>query len=160
MRLIKAVICAFVISGYWIAIAQVHAQTLTQDQPLSFGLIGMIPSETSGDITIDLAGTTTASGAMFSAMDGQFGTFSATGVTPPFSAVSLSAAQISPLSNAGNPPGATLSLSNFLFPSSPTSNAQAKLTFDMGATLSTDGTISQYGTGAYTGSIVITLIVP
>lgn len=157
MRPIYVVIFAAVLSGIWFP--RVQAQSLIEDQPLSFGLIGIIPSMSSGTVSVDLAGTTTTSGAIFSATSGQVGTYTATGFTA-LTAVSLSATMQTALSNAGNPPGATLSLSAFVFPDPAITDSGGQLIFDMGATLTTDGTITDYGSGIYDGTLVITIIIP
>ena len=157
MRVIKIAVLAFLASGIWLA--PVQAQSIIENQGLSFGILGLVPTAASGQITVDLTGTTTTSGAAISTSPGQLGNYTANDLGRQ-TLVTITVSQVTALSNAGSPPGATLSLSNFLFPDPAVTNNQSKLIFDLGATLTTDGTITDYAEGAYSGTILITIVVP
>lgn len=157
MRAIKTAICAILLLGIWLA--QASAASLLENQPLSFGTMGLVPPSASGQVVVDMAGTTIASGAAISTAPGQAGNYTANGFGQQ-SLVTIIVSQVSALSTAGGPPGTTLSLSNFDFPDPAITNNQSKLIFDLGATLTTDGTIQDYVAGAYTGTILITVVLP
>ncbi|MCH8863263.1 MAG: DUF4402 domain-containing protein [Proteobacteria bacterium] len=157
MRIFKATFCAILLSGIWLA--PVQAQSLLENQSISFGTFGLVPVQTSGQVIIDLAGTTTVSGAVISTAPGQVGNFTVAGF-PSLTQVTITASQVTALSTAGSPPGATLSLSDFVFPDPAIIGNDTQLNFDMGATMTTDGTIIDYVAGAYSGTIMITVVVP
>lgn len=157
MRAINTTICAILLSGIWLA--QASAASLLENQPISFGTFGLVPIQSSGQVVVDMAGTTTVSGAVISTAPGQAGNYTANGFGRQ-NLVTIIVSQVSALSTAGGPPGTTLSLSNFVFPDPAVTNNQSKLIFDLGATLTTDGTIQDYVAGAYTGTILITVVVP
>lgn len=157
MRATKIIVSAFLLSGVFLG--QADAASLLENQPISFGTMGVIPTSASGQIMIDLAGVTTVSGAIISTSPAQLGNYTANGFGRQ-TLVSVTVSQVSPLSTAGGPPGTTLSMSNFVFPEPTITNNQSKLIFDLGATLTTDGTIQDYVAGAYSGTILITVIIP
>ncbi len=157
MRIFKATFFALLLSGIWLA--QASAASLLENQPLTFCTMGLIPIAASGQVVVDMAGTTIASGAAISTSPGQAGNYTALGFGRQ-TLVTILVSQVSALSSAGSPPGTTLSLSNFVFPDPAITNNQSKLIFDLGATLTTDGTIQDYVAGAYSGTIMITVVVP
>lgn len=157
MHIMSAISCAILLSAIWLT--PVQAASLLENQPLTFGTLGLIPVAPSGQVVVDMAGTTTASGAVISTAPGQAGNFTVAGF-PRLTQVTITASQVSAMSNAGSPPGATFSLSNFVFPDPAIVGNNTQLNFDMGATMTTDGTIADYVAGAYSGTILLTVVVP
>lgn len=157
MHIIKVTICAIMVSVTWGV--QVQAQNFVENQAISFGTFGLIPTEASGQVIIDLAGTTSVSGAAISTSPGQVGNYTVVGL-PRLTPVTITASQITALSTGGGPAGTTLSLSNFVFPDPAVVGNNSQLNFDMGATMTTDGTIKDYLAGAYSGTILLTVVVP
>lgn len=157
MRQELAVLCAL-----WAGIllpGTVCAQSISQDRAMSFGTFGIDPGITSGDIAVNLAGITSTSGAFFSLVDGDTGSYTVTGL-PVSTAVTIMGSEVDPLDTPANAPSAVMPLTDFLFPASPVSDPSGVLVFDMGCTASTQVDSVNYNAGSYSGVVLVTVVVP
>lgn len=150
-----------VLGALWAGIflpANTCAQSISQDTAMSFGTFSIDPGVASGSITVNLAGATSVTGSFFALVDGNAGTYTVTGM-PVSTALSIIGSQVNPLDTAANSPGTTLLLNGFDLPGSPASDPSGVLTFDMGCTASTQVDSSNYNSGSYSGTVLITVVV-
>ena len=130
-----------------------QAQTITENQPLRFGTIMLTDNNAPRQIQLLSNGNYNADPQIVFFTDPQLGNFTVTGY-PPLKILNVTINLVD-LTNGGTP---VFSLSNsFTNPALIVTNLSGSATFDVGATLSSDGSGSGFTDGSYDGVYSITV---
>lgn len=132
------------------------AAQLIQIQPLDFGTVTLLDSSTVGTVALAPDGTYVASPQIAMTSPPTPARFEATDF-PPNTAGSVSVTD-GTVTEGGNGTGQTFSISSYVIdPAVAVTDGNGDFTFDLGATLSTEGDGNAYPSGAYTGTITVTV---
>ncbi len=131
-----------------------NAQTITENQPLSFGKIVLVNNTAARQIELFPSGTYTADPEYIFFTDPQLGNITVDGY-PPATPLTVTVG-VTNLTAGGSP--ALFSLSDtFTNPASITTDGSGSVTFDVGATMKSDGSGSSFSDSLYDGSYTITV---
>lgn len=148
---IVAGFCAFFCLFYSVL---THAQTIVENQGLTFGTIILFDFNSVGQITVNSnTGSFNDNGQVYFMTDPQRGVYDVVG-GPPNAAYSI----ILPASVTLVGPGGTFTLDNFnSFPALPVTDPSGDATFYVGARMSSQGGGVNYNDGNYNSNFDITL---
>lgn len=153
---IIAFVAVFTVAGQ---IAKLNAQSITENTPISFGLVVVTDNSSVGSITVDISGATSSSGGMTSLTSGSAGQYHLSGLTPS-SPVTLSFTPFTVYPNGSSSGSVYFNMTGFTTNASITTSGAGTATFDLGATLQSSGNSVTYTDGDYSGDFTITIISP
>lgn len=132
------------------------AAGLEQTRPLDFGTITIVDFSTVGTVVLSPDGNYLASPQIVVSSAPTPGTFEATGFAPNTAGtVSVTDAAVT---EGGNGIGEAFTISTFTTqPGVVVTDGAGDFTFDLGATLTTEGDGGAYPSGAYTGTITVSV---
>lgn len=136
-----------------VLISTAHAQKITENQPLRFGKIVLIDNNAPRQIELFPSGTYSADPEFIFFTDPQLGNITVDGYTP---GTNLTVTVgVTNLTKGGS---AIFTTSNsFTNPASVVADGTGSATFDVGATLTSDGNGGSFSDGSYTGNYSVTV---
>jgi len=143
------IVASFVISS------PAHAFTLTEDQALDFGRFIVVSNSSASSVILSPNGNINSNGDILVYKDAQAGSYSITGA-PPLAATTITV----------TPDPLDLTIVNnrffradtFTFSNS-TTDGDGNMSFNIGATITSDGA-GTYNAATYTGGYVVTVTIP
>lgn len=135
----------------------IKAQTLTEDNRLTFGEIVMRNNASQQDITLFSNGSYTADPAYYFYSEPELGEYTVTGQVPNhIMDITVDVASTSIQPSGGGLPFFTL-VNPFTVPAVVTTNGAGTATFQIGATLRSNGSGAGFGDSAYDGVFIVTV---
>ncbi|HRC26689.1 MAG TPA: DUF4402 domain-containing protein [Alphaproteobacteria bacterium] len=133
-----------------------RAADLVQTQPLDFGTVTILDFSTAGTVVLSPDGTYVASPQIAVTSSPTPARFEATDFPP--STAGTVAVTNGTVTEGGNGTGETFSITNFVTdPAVAVTDGAGDFTFDLGATLTTEGDGGAYPSGTYTGTVTVTV---
>ena len=146
-------LCLF-LAGALMGSAQ--AASLTQTQPMDFGTVAILDFSTVSTVVLSPDGSYVASPQIAVTSSPTPARFEATDF-PPNTAGTVSVTD-GTVTEGGNGTGETFTVTDFVTdPAVAMTDGAGDFTFDLGATLTTEGDGGAYPSGAYTGTITVTV---
>lgn len=150
----KTFLCFFCLTCLYFLDNQANAQTITENQPLSFGKIVLVNNAAPRQIKLFPAGSYTADPEYIFFTDPQLGNITVDGY-PPATPLNVTVG-VTNLTGGGSP--ALFSIqSTFTNPASITTDGTGSATFDVGATLISDGSGASFTDNLYDGTYTVTV---
>lgn len=134
------------------------AQTLTEDQVLSFGTFALKNNNAAHAFIVHRDGSTTADAAYIEILPAQEAIFSITGC-PPNTNVTINIDNAS-MTLGGGGAGEAFTVDTYTLPPATQTDGAGDLTFDVGATMTSSGTGTMYTDGGHSDQFDVTIMCP
>lgn len=134
------------------------AQTLTEDQVLSFGTFALKNNSAAHAFIVHRDGSTTADPEYIEILPAQEAIFSVTGC-PPNTNVTINIDNAS-MTLGGGGAGEAFTVDTYTLPPVTQTDGAGNLTFDVGATMTSSGTGTMYTDGGHSDQFDVTIMCP